>query len=164
MLLEPFFASIEALPAAVAIAESDWIFPTLETVHVLAIALVFGSIALLDLRLLGVASRNHGVLHIAREMLPWTWGAFSLAIITGGLMFISNAVMYYNNWPFLVKMVLLLLAGANMAVFHLTEFRSVKLWNLQLPPPIGARLAAMLSLTFWVLIVACGRWIGFVQS
>lgn len=164
MTTEAFFSSIEALPLATAIAESEWMFPMLETVHVLAIALVVGSIAFLDLRLLGVASQRQAVLTVARHMLPWTWGAFIVALLTGSLMFISNAVSYSQNPPFLAKLFLLGLAGVNMSVFHLTAYRSVTNWNSSFPTPIGARVAATISLTAWVAIVACGRWIGFVQS
>lgn len=162
MPLESVLNSIEALPVSMAIAESDWMFPTLETVHVAAIAIVLGSIAFLDLRLLGVASRRHSARSMASEVLPWTWGAFSVALLTGLLMFISSAVMYFNNLVFWGKMLLLLLAGLNMAIFHLTTFRSIGTWQHSLPPPPGARAAALVSLSTWIAIAACGRWIGFV--
>ena len=153
---------LEESPLGLAITESEWLFPTIETLHVLALALVFGSIAMLDLRLLGVANRDRGVAQLSEEVLPWTWSAFVVAAITGALMFISAATNYYDNGPFRIKLILLALAGLNMAVFQFTTFRSVQSWNLALPTPQAARIAGSLSLVFWVGVVVAGRWIGFV--
>ena len=157
-----FFTWLENTSLALAIAESSWMFPTIETLHVLALVLGVGSIAMLDLRLLGVSSRNMGVLQLSDEVLPWTWSAFVIAVITGVLMFVSSASRYFENIPFRIKIVLLLLAGINMAIFHFTSFRSVNDWNDEIPTPIMARVAASLSLCFWVAVVFAGRWIGFV--
>ncbi len=155
-------AWLEATPMAVAISESETLFPTIETVHVLALTLVVGSIAMLDLRLLGVSNRNRGVLELSSETLPWTWGAFVVAAITGSLLFSSAATRYYDNVPFRMKFVLLLLAGINMAVFHFTAYRGAHAWNFTLPTPIAARIAGGLSLLFWIGVVTAGRWVGFV--
>ena len=154
---------VENWPASVAIAESEWMFPTIETVHVLALTLVVGSIAMLDLRLLGVATRKLGVLQLSGEVLPWTWGAFVVALLSGSLMVSSAATKYYNNIPFRLKLVLLAAAGINMAIFHFTAFRAVHDWNYSLPTPRAARIAATLSLIFWIGVVFAGRWIGFVK-
>ena len=153
---------IEATPFAVAIAESDWMFPTIETLHVLALTLVIGSIAMLDLRLIGVSTRDMRVMQLSDETLPWTWMAFVVAAITGTLMFVSAATKYYNNVPFRIKMVLLVLAGVNMAVFHLGAWKAVHHWNATLPTPRAARVAGGLSLLFWTGVVVAGRWVGFV--
>ena len=155
-------AWLEESPLGLAITESEWLFPTIETLHVLALTLVFGSIAMLDLRLLGVSNRDRGVIQLAGDTLPWTWSAFVVAAITGALMFVSAATSYYDNVPFRIKLVLLALAGLNMAVFHFTAYRAVHDWNLTLPTPQAARIAASLSLLFWIGVVVAGRWIGFV--
>lgn len=152
---------LEESALGLAITESEWLFPTIETLHVLALALVFGSIAMLDLRMLGVASRDRGVIQLAEDTLPWTWSAFVVAAITGALMFVSAATSYYDNVPFRIKLVLLALAGINMAVFHFSAWRAVHDWNLTLPTPRAARIAGSLSLAFWVSVVVAGRWIGF---
>ena len=153
---------LEATPLAVSITESEWMFPTIETIHVLALTLVVGSIAMLDLRILGVSNRSLGVMQLSDETLPWTWGAFVVAAISGSLMFVSAATKYYGNVPFRIKLVLLALAGINMAVFHVTAYRAVHTWNTSLPTPTAARVAGSLSLIFWIGVVVAGRWIGFV--
>ena len=153
---------LENSSLGVTITESEWLFPTIETVHVLALTLVIGSIAMLDLRLLGVGNRDRGVVQLAEDTLPWTWSAFVVAAISGVLMFVSAATSYYDNVPFRIKLVLLALAGANLAVFHFPAYGAVHDWIHALPTPQPARVAASLSLLFWVGVVVAGRWIGFV--
>jgi uncharacterized membrane protein len=154
---------LENSSPAVAIAESEWLFPTIETVHVLALTMVFGSIAMLDLRLLGLANRSRGVRQLSEEILPWTWTAFVIAAISGVLMFISAATKYFDNIPFRIKILLLALAGLNMAVFQTTGYRSVAAWNDDVKTPRPARIAAGFSIALWIGVVFAGRWIGFVD-
>jgi hypothetical protein len=144
-----------------AIRTSALAFPWLESVHVLAIALVFGSIAVVDLRLLGLASLKRPVTQLAHEILPLTWVAFAVALITGVAMFTSNATEYVHNTPFLWKMGMLVLAGVNMLVFQLVTYRGVGQWDEARVTPPAARFAGAVSLLAWVSIVAFGRWIGF---
>jgi len=153
---------LEATPLATAITESDWMFPTIETVHVLALSLVVGSIAMLDLRMIGVSNRSMTVVRLSEETLPWTWGAFVVAAISGSLLFVSAATKYYANIPLRIKFVLMACAGINMAVFHFTAFRAVHSWNTSLPTPRAAKVAGGLSLIFWMGVVFAGRWAGFV--
>ena len=153
--------SIEYSSLGITIAESTWMFPTLESLHVIALVTVIGTIALVDLRLIGVASRGHRVSLLAKDTLPWTWGAFALAALTGGLLFISKASSYVANPYFLWKMAVMALAGFNMMYFHLTTWRAVDHWELDPSFPFAAKLAGWLSLIFWVAVVFFGRAIGF---
>src|ERR1700722_9284087 len=118
MALKQTLTWLQDLPLPMKIRESDWMFPTIETVHVFALVLVVGSIITVDLRLLGLANRDRPFSQLAREMLPWTWTAFVVAAIAGVLMFSSKAVVYFSNIPFRLKMLCLLLAGMNMLWFH----------------------------------------------
>jgi hypothetical protein len=159
--MENFFQGINDLPLAETIRTSALAFPWLESLHVLAIALVFGTIAVVDLRLLGFASTERPVTVLIRRVLPITWIAFVVAVVTGTAMFISNALTYVDNTAFLVKMALLLLAGLNMLVFHFVTYRTVGTWDASASTPSGARAAGAISISVWVLVIAFGRWIGF---
>jgi hypothetical protein len=159
--VETFLKAIEDTGLAGQIRESGLLFPLIETAHVMAITLVIGSIAVVDLRLLGVTSKRKPVTELTREVLPWTWGVFAIAVASGGLMFISKASAYFVNWPFRLKMLCLLLAGINMAIFHLFTYRSVRVWDQDRPTLLGAKVAGLLSLMFWIGVVTFGRWIGF---
>jgi hypothetical protein len=152
--------SLEHLPFALAIAESTWLFPFFETVHVLALTLVVGSVAMMDLRLLGIGSRDRSITELTRSVLPWTWAAFAIAAICGLLLFSSKAAAYYMNIPFRIKIVCLLFAGVNMLLFHFLTARNLAAWDNG-RTPVAARIAGVVSLSLWVVIVAMGRWIGF---
>ena len=153
--------SIEYSPLGIFIAESTWAFPTIETLHVIALVTVIGTIMIMDLRLLGVASNNVAVTRMSRDTLPWTWAGFVLAAITGTLLFVSKASTYVVNPYFLVKMGLLVAAGLNMLYFHFVVYRTVGQWDDSAAIPAAVKRAAVLSLLFWLIIVFCGRAIGF---
>jgi hypothetical protein len=150
---------LQNTPLAVSVSE-DW-FPWIESVHVVCLAAVAGSIFLVDTRLLGLTSRNLRFTYLSDKLLPWTWGAFIGAAITGTLMFIAGATNYAHNTPFLIKMCLLVAAGVNMLYFQFVTFRSVQNWDTGRPIP-AARAAGAVSLTLWCLVIGFGRWIGFV--
>ena len=107
------------------IAESTWAFPALEVVHIFAISMVFGTIAIIDLRLLGLASTNRPYSEMARELLPWTWGAFFVAATCGSVLILSRPVGYFENADFRLKFVCMGLAGVNMLVFQFITSKSV---------------------------------------
>lgn len=155
-----FLTWLEGTPVAIAVAESAWIFPTLEVLHVLGLALVVGSIAAFDLRTLGLAWRARPLETLVHEILPWTWSGFALALVTGLLLFTSSATLYVENTAFLWKMGLMLLAGLNVLFFHLhPDHRRLAAEG---HASLTLRASATVSLTLWTAIVALGRWIGFV--
>jgi hypothetical protein len=153
---------IDETAFAEAVRESSWIFPAFESIHVVAIVLVLGSIAWLDLRLVGLTSRGRAVSEVSNEMLPWTWASFVVATVFGLLLFASKPVAYVGMAFFDVKMVLILLAGLNMLYFENVVFKTVANWDRDPIPPANARFAGGLSLAFWLSVVICGRLIGFV--
>jgi len=139
-------------------------FPAVETVHVMAITTVIGLIVIVDLRLIGLAAISYPITRLSRALLPATWIAFILSVITGALLFSTQPVTYFGNTAFRIKMLLILLAGINMLVFHRISMRSIASWDRDAPVPARARLAGLLSLVIWVAVVACGRWIGFTTA
>jgi hypothetical protein len=161
MALDDCLKWLEATDIATIVRENEVLFPWIESVHVLAIVLVIGTISIVDLRLLGLASRDRPVGRLIREVLPYTWGAFGVAAVTGSLLFCSNAMTYGHNFFFRGKLVLLVLAGLNMSVFHLFVGRDIARWSSAPLPPLSARTTGAVSLGLWISVVAFGRWIGF---
>ena len=153
--------SIEYSSLGTTIAESTWMFPTLETIHVIALVTVIGMIAIVDLRLVGVGSKALAVTKLSKDTLPWVWGAFILAAMSGSLLFISKATSYVANPYFLWKMVMMALAGFNMMYFHFFTYRTVEHWDLDPSVPFAAKFAGAMSLIFWLAVVFFGRAIGF---
>jgi len=162
-LLQDLIAFVEHGTLGELVRENDLLFPFIESVHVLAVCLVVGSIAVVDLRLLGFASVDRPVGRLMLSILPITVGAFGLAVAAGSLLFISHASKYLENRFFIAKITLIALAGVNMAVFHLIGARNLDQWENDALPPLFARVAGGLSLFLWVSVVACGRWIGFTM-
>ena len=161
MSLQSVFEWLESWPVSVGIRQSSWMFPAFESVHVIAITLVVGSVMIVDLRVLGLASRKQRITELSGSILPWTWCAFLVALVSGSFLFAAKAHAYFDNVNFRLKIVLMAAAFLNMMAFHHGPYRSVRSWDVGVPAPALARLACGLSLAFWVLIVAMGRWIGF---
>lgn len=162
MELDVLLRSLEATPIATAIREGSSLFPWIEALHVLAISLVIGSIAILDLRLMGLASADRTVKLLMADALHCTLTAYGVAALTGALLFSSRALDYAHNSYFQAKFAFMILAGINMSVFHLFGTQDVERWGT--PPnrtPLRARLAGGVSLLLWIGVVTCGRWIGF---
>jgi hypothetical protein len=158
--------SLEDSGLANSLRSSLYFFPFLESVHVMALAVVFGTIVVVDLRVLGLASRQRPFTRMSSELLRMTWGAFAVSVLTGALMFTTNARVYAHNTAFQVKMVLLLCAGLNMAAFHLTagKAKNVAHWDTAPAAPGIGRLTAALSIALWVGIIFTGRVIGFTTT
>jgi uncharacterized protein DUF6644 len=156
-----FLKWLEALPWAVFIHKTPWAFTTVEVVHVFAVSMVVGTIAIVDLRLLGLTSARRPFVELSRQVLPFTWAAFVLAVIAGSLLFISRATEYFGNTLFWIKMALIVAAGINMVIFEFITVRGVKEWNLDRTPPPPARLAGGISILCWILVIGFGRWIAF---
>jgi len=164
MSLNQLLLSLQHSQLGNLIGTGPWVFPSIETVHVLSLAIVFGSIAILDLRLLGLASRKGAVSMISHEVLPFTWIAFAISAVSGSLLFVSNAPGYIANLQFRWKFILMALAAINMLVFHFGAYRTVLQWDNKLPPPPAARLAGGLSLLLWLAIIVMGRWTGYTMQ
>src|ERR1700680_3183735 len=128
MDVDAFLKSLEASGIATRIRDSLFLFPLIESIHVFGLALVFGTIAVIDLRLLGTSTQR-SFKRMASDILKWTWAAFAVTALTGTLMFSTNARVYYHNFFFRTKMLLLALSGINMLVFERTAGRTIHGWD-----------------------------------
>jgi len=138
--------------------------PWVNAVHVLCITLVFGSILVVDLRLLGLLDRQRAVTRVSGEMLGLTWTAFVGAVVSGVLFFAANATTYWFNDAFRFKMLAIVLAGINMLAFQFIIYRAVSAWDRGTPTPGSARLAGAISILLWITVIVLGRMIGFTKG
>ena len=156
--------ALEASGLGQAMRQWLWLYPSVEIVHIVGIGLLFGSIVVFDLRLLGF-SRNISVKRLASHVLPWSAGSFLLIVPSGLLMFIAHASEFIESEVFVIKMLLILAAGVNAGLFHTVTFRTADVWDAEemrkLPPPPSARLAGGLSLLIWLSVIACGRLLAY---
>lgn len=154
-------AAIEGSPLALAMRHELWLYPAVEIAHIAGFVVLVGSIAMFDLRLLGL-SRALPVRLMARHMLPWTGGALIVIVPTGLLMFITHAGDFLVNRAFQLKLALILIAGVNAALFHAGVFRTVAQWDTAIAPPYAARIHAGVSLALWIGVIACGRLLAYL--
>jgi hypothetical protein len=138
--------------------------PMIEGIHLLSTAVLFGTILIVDLRLLGLPDARRSFTRVARDMLPWTWLAFAVNAITGALMFAQNAFTYMADISFRLKMAALVLAGINMLIFEVVTRRSVAHWDQNERTPRLARAAAIISLSLWIAMIVLGRWTGYTKG
>ena len=155
---------LQDLPLSQQVRESDVLFPYLSIAHVMGLTLAAGSIAYLDLRLLGFGLRRSPVSKIAASLLPCMWTGYVVLAISGSLIMISEAVMLYESWFFRAKLFMMMLAGLNALVFHYTVFRRVDQWDLAPTAPLQARLTGAISLMLWMGMIAAGRAIPYYSS
>ncbi len=152
---------IDSTAFSTAIRESIWLFPIIETAHLLGIALSAGTILFVDLRLLGIGMKRERLSDVLEQLQPWTLSGFLAMGITGALLFISEAVKCYHSVFFQIKVGLLVLAAVNAALFHWKVYPGVEVWDGLPGAPGRARLAGGLSLTLWIGIIAMGRAIAY---
>jgi hypothetical protein len=155
MAATPFFEWLVTSPWANAMNGPEWAFPVVQSLHFMGFALSIGTIAIVDLRLLGLGMGRQKASELAADLHLWTMGGIALMLITGALMFSADAVRYHVNASFQFKMYCLTAA----LLFHFT----VHGWAVRPDaPPMAAKLAGALSLLLWTAVVAGGRMIAFV--
>lgn len=140
--------------------ESLWAYPAAETLHIIGLATLFGSVLIVDLRLLGF-NRGLSVSRLAWHALPWTVGAFMVVMVTGLLMFTAHASELLDNRVFMLKMGLIGASGLNAALLHTGAMSRIAAWDVDAMPPMRVRIAALLSIVLWVIVIACGRMLAY---
>jgi uncharacterized membrane protein YhdT len=157
MSLLGFFQWCEQSGIGEAIRKSAWLFPLIEAIHLLGLGVIGGAVLVIDMRLLGLGLRRQSVAQLTREAQPWLVGSLFLMIITGGLLFLSEAIKCYYHGAFWFKMSCLLLA----IIFTFTVQRKVSMDDETRIRPIWGKVVALVSVALWAGVGIGGRWIGF---
>ena len=156
------FNWLEHTPVGACVRESSWLFPAIETVHLLGMAVLVAAIGAFDLRLMGLAMRGVRVSDLARRLFPWAWTAFAVQVVSGGLLFSSEATRMVVNPAFRIKLILIGLGGIHAIVFRWIACRDMPEWDSNGSTPLRGKIAGGVSILIWVGVVAAGRWIGFI--
>jgi hypothetical protein len=160
-VLLPLLQKLAETEWSIALHESLWVWPLLESTHVLTLTLFAGTAILFDLRLTGRALRKVPAAEVLARLLPWTRVGFAIMVATGLLLFYATPVRNYQNIFFRAKMVLMALAGLNVWLFHRRTYRRVHDWGAAALPPPAARRAGYASLVLWAGVIVCGRLIAY---
>ena len=161
MSLLPFCQWLAETPGSIALHESLYMYPLVESAHVLTLCLFLGIAIMFDLRLLGVALTSVPMTEIRGRLGPWMSAGFVVMVITGVMLFYAIPVRSYQSVWFRLKVIALILAGLNAFVFHAGIDRRVAEWDLAPTPPRAARRAGATSLILWAIIVVAGRMIAY---
>jgi hypothetical protein len=148
-------------PMSIGIRESTWIYPIIESVHVLGLTLFLGLLLLWDTRLMGIVLTRVAVSALWRQLFPWIAAGALIVAVSGTLLFVSDPVKFYGNVFFRVKVVALALAVANAAAYHLGIERRLAQWDTSAMTPRAARIAGATSLALWTIVVVVGRLIAY---
>ena len=161
MSLLPFCQWLAETSGSIALHESLYMYPLVESAHVLTLCLFLGLAIMFDLRLLGLTLVRVPMSEIRRRLGPWMVAGFVVMVITGVMLFYAIPVRSYQSLFFRVKVVALVLAGLNAFVFHATIDRRLAEWDRDPVPPRAARRAGASSLVLWAVIVVAGRMIAY---
>lgn len=161
MSLLAFCEWLAATSGSIALHESLYMYPLIESVHVLALCIFVGLATILDLRLLNKVLRNVPVSQVADRLLPWTITGFVVMVITGSLLFYAIPIRTYQSVWFRAKVIMLILAGINVWIFHSGIYQRVSGWDMAGRTPTAARRAALASLVLWFCIIVAGRFIAY---
>ncbi|GAB3333653.1 hypothetical protein GCM10027299_41390 [Larkinella ripae] len=151
--------TIENSALATAIRQATWLYPGLEIVHIVGIVLLVGGAFVFDFRLLGFSTKI-AVQDLATHVLPWSRRGLLLVVPSGILLFTTNAESLGNDPTFWLKLLLIAVAGVNVAIFHRITFQAPERWKTG-PVPVGARAAAIASIVVWLATIACGRLLAY---
>ncbi len=146
-------------PVSMVIQNLFWVIPTVQTVHILAIATVMASVVMLDFRLLGVTGRSQSIPEVAHRFLPWVWGAVAVLLASGSLLIIGEPGRELLSEVFWAKMTLLACALTLTGIFQYALRNGGSFWERR---RIVTRVAAVVSLLLWCSILAAGRWIAYM--
>ena len=151
---------LEQTPLGSALAESRYAFPVIEGIHLVGLSVAVGMLFIADLRLAGVLLKRVPPLRLLQQLRPWILGGFAFIFLSGGLLFLAEASLLVGNPAFVLKLLFIVLAGANAAYFELVLMR-------KRPPhaailPANMRYAAIASLTLWSLVIVFGRLIPYM--
>jgi hypothetical protein len=155
-----FFEQLADTAWSMALHESEIAYSIIESVHVWSLILFFGLVIIFDLRLLGWAFQKVPVSEFSWRLLPWTVLGFVLMVISGVLLVYAIPVRSYQNLFFRFKLILLLLAGINVLIFH-SRYPGITKWDNDAKPPRPVRIAGAMSLVLWIGIVVSGRMIAY---
>jgi hypothetical protein len=162
--LMAFAERLEATALGTYIAESRYLFPAIEGVHLIGLSIAVGLLFITDLRLAGLILKNVPAGRVLKQLRPWVLGGFASIFLSGGLLFFAEATELVSNPAFRIKVIFIALAGLNAAYFEFVTARKPALEKNSLELPGSVRFAGLASLTLWSLVIVCGRLIPYLPS
>lgn len=154
---------LESTPFSMVIQTVPWIIPVVQSIHIMAVTVIVGSVLSVDMKLLGVVGRGTPISGTTRRFLPWIWVTLVVLLLTGATLTSAEPRRELLNWVFQLKMLLLVLVCAVTGAFQIAVSRNAVAWGDTPSHQWQARMLAIGTLAIWIGIIFCGRWIGYVE-
>jgi len=155
---------IQTTPLSKLIDRNFWVIPVIQTIHILAIAATFGSVVMVNLRIVQLAGQGRTMTQTVRRFLPWVWGGLLTLLVTGLLMVVGEPVRELTNPVFWIKMILIIVAALVSLWFQGSVQRNAARWELSHDGRAVARTGAAAVIGLWCLIMLAGRWIAYAPT
>jgi hypothetical protein len=158
-MVQAFCDWLSNTPVSLKIQTVLWIIPAVQTIHILSVSIVMASMAMLDLRLMGIAGKRHPVSRMVDRFVPWVWRVLLILVATGAILIVGEPERELLNWAFRTKMAMVATVSLITLLVQQLNKRDAAFWE---DHRIGAATAGAVSLLLWVAIVTAGRWIAYV--
>jgi hypothetical protein len=163
-MFRPFADWLADTPLSKTLQDHSWVVPTSQSIHILAVSIVFGSACMINLRLLGVGRSGRSVSQLSNTVVPWMWGGLAVLLFTGIVQIITEPVRQFVTPMFWAKMMMIVVVGAMTALYARAVRRNAPAWDAAASRPWTAKLFALTSTLLWLAIIVCGRFIGYTWS
>jgi len=161
--VQAFSEWLAATPLSMLIQNVLWIIPTVQTIHILAIAIVMSSVFMMNLRILGFISPTQPLAAVARRFQPWVWWTLIVLLLSGSVLIVGEPGRALYNPAFMLKMAMLCTVLILTLVFQCGLRRDARFWEKSPGRRVGGRLLAGVSLVLWIGILFAGRWIAYIN-
>lgn len=163
-MFRPFAEWLATTSLSDTLKEQLWVVPTSQSIHILAVSIVFASASMINLRLLGVGRSGRSVSQLSATLVPWMWRALAVLLFTGIIQTIAEPVRQFATPMFWIKLALIVIVSTMTAIYATTVRHNAPLWDAEATRPAGAKIFALVSMVFWLVIVVCGRFIGYTWA
>ena len=163
-MFRPFADWLSQTPLSKTLQDQPWVVPTSQSIHILAVSIVFGSACMINLRLLGVGRSGRSVSQLSNTLVPWMWGGLVVLLLTGFVQTITEPVRQFVTPMFWAKMMMILVVASMTALYARAVRRNAPAWDVASSRPWTAKVFAVVSTLLWMAIIVCGRFIGYTWS
>jgi hypothetical protein len=163
-MFRPFADWLSNTPLSKTLQDQAWVVPMSQSIHIIAVSVVFGSAVMINLRLLGVGRSGRSVSQLSNTLIPWMWGGLAVLLFTGLIQTITEPVRQFVTPMFWAKMTMIIVVATMTALYAQAVRRHAPEWDTASSRPVRARVFAILSTLLWLAIIVCGRFIGYTWS
>jgi hypothetical protein len=163
-MFRPFADWLGETPLSKTLQDQAWVVPTSQSIHILAVSIVFGSACMINLRLLGVGQSGRSVSQLSNTLVPWMWRALAVLLFTGLVQTVAEPVRQFVTPMFWTKMLMIIIVASMTAFYAKAVRRNAAAWDAASSRPSRAKVFAILSTLLWLAIIVCGRFIGYTWS